>query len=81
MTEPDFAAECFQHFFEPGGVTAALEADNDVAQEAQVGKESTHNNPLFGVLMRQFELFKFTVFSCQITDRLFASVKVDSAVY
>src|SRR5258706_14101401 len=74
MTEPDFAVQCFQHFFEPGGVTTALKTYDDLAQAAEVSKESTHCSPLFGVLMRQFQLFKFTIFSCQITECLFASV-------
>src|SRR5713101_494213 len=77
MPYPDLTAQLFQHLLEPGRVATALKPHHHLAILAAPRIESTD----IILLMVQFELMNLTVFGCQITKPLFASMKVNPNVY
>jgi hypothetical protein len=77
MAHPNLTAQLFEHLLEPGRTPTALKAHNHLALAPQPSIEATH----IILLVAQFYLLYFSVFSCQITYGLFASMKVHSAVY
>src|SRR6266851_9873754 len=76
MSDPRLILQLFQQFLEPRRVAAALKS-NYYFLAAKLFIKGAH----VILFMLQLHLLNLTIFSCQITDRLFASMKVDSDIY
>src|SRR6266566_8105204 len=76
MSDPGLILQLFQQLLEPGGVATALKS-NYYFLTAELFIKRAH----VILFMLQLHLLNLTIFSCQITDRLFASMKVDSDIY
>src|SRR5260221_8929944 len=77
MTDPYLAAQFLQHFLEPGGIPTALESYHHLLT-AKLLVKPPH---LLRLPVVQLQPLNLSVFSCQITDRLCARMKVDSDIY
>src|SRR6266566_4142768 len=76
MSDPGLILQLFQQLLEPGGVATALKS-NYYFLTAELFIKGAH----IILFMLQFHSLNLTIFSCQITGRLFASMKVDSDIY
>src|SRR5216684_1330186 len=77
MTDPDLATQFLQQFLEPGGIPAALKSNYHLLTRKLL-VEAPH---FLRLAVVQLQPLNFSLFSCQITDRLCARMKVDSDIY
>src|ERR1700682_1049806 len=76
MSDPRLILQLFQQLLEPGRVATAFTSYYYFLATELFIKGSYHI-----LYMLQLHLPNLTIFSCQITGRLFASMKVDSDIY
>src|SRR6266403_3132809 len=76
MSYPRLILQLFQQLLEPGRVATALKSYYYFLT-AELFIKRAH----VILFMLQLHLLNLSIFSCQITDRLFASMKVDSDIY
>src|SRR5262245_23223526 len=77
MSDPDFVSQFLEQFFEPGRITTALKPHHHLLP-GKLLVETPHQSRL---TMVQSQVFYFSLFSCQITDRLLARMTVHSDIY
>src|SRR5438132_9002764 len=77
MTDPDLTTQFFQHFVDPSRIPTALESYYYLLT-AKLFIKLPHFLRLPVVQLRPSNL---SIFSCQITDRLCARMKVVSDIY
>src|SRR2546427_1504839 len=77
MADPNLATKFFEQLLEPSRPATALEP----YYHPLPGKLSVEAAYFFRLRVVQLQPFYLSVFSCQITDRLLARMKVDPDIY
>src|SRR6266446_9381859 len=77
MTDPDLATQFLQQLLEPGRIPAALESYHHLL----TGKLFVKSPNRLRLAVLQLQPSYLSIFSCQITDRLLARMKVDPDIY
>ena len=77
MADPNLATKFFEQLLEPSRPATALEP----YYHPLPGKLSVEAAYFFRLRVVQLQPFYLSLFSCQITDRLLASMKVDPDIY
>src|SRR5215813_14608241 len=77
MPNPDFITQFLEQFLKPGRIATALKTHYD----SRAGKLLVKLPHFSRLPVVQLHPFYLSIFSCQITDRLLARMKVDPDIY